>query len=116
MGRILTVEQAAEKLQVKPKTVRAWLRAGKIPGRKIGRVYRVPEDELEAYVASGILGDESLAFETPRALRLVPPPPGQRKSARGIAAHIPGSVEDFLREKHEEIEREEREWQERYGT
>jgi excisionase family DNA binding protein len=116
MGRILTVEQAAEKLQVKPKTVRAWLKAGKIPGRKIGRVYRVPEDELETFVSLGLSGDEALAFEPPRTLRLLPPPPGQRKSARGIAAHIPGSVEDFMREKHEEIEREDREWQERYGT
>ena len=116
MGRILTVEQAAEKLQVKPKTVRAWLRAGKIPGRKIGRVYRVPEEGLETFVALGVWADESLSFEPPKIPRLVTPPPGQRKSARGIAAHIPGSVEDFLREKHEEIEREEREWQERYGT
>jgi excisionase family DNA binding protein len=116
MGRILTVEQAAEKLQVRPKTVRAWLRSGKIPGRKIGRVYRLMEDQLEAFVALGTPQDESLAFETPTGMRLVPPAPGQRKSARGIAAHIPGSVEDFMREKHEEIEREEREWQERYGT
>ena len=48
MARALTVEQAAEFLQVSPYTVRQWLRTGKIPGRKIGRVYRILDTDLEA--------------------------------------------------------------------
>src|SRR5689334_21723524 len=33
-------------------------------------------------------------------------------AARGSMAHIPGSVEDFLRRKHEDIEWEDRHWTE----
>lgn len=103
MGRILTVEQVAEKLQVKPNTVRAWLRKGRIPGRKIGRVYRVAEDELDAFVNA-----------VPEAIALRPK---RRLSARGIMgkyARAGGSVDDFMREKHEEVEEEERRWEQRH--
>lgn len=47
MARVLTVNEAAEYLRVTPYTVRKWLRDGLIPGRKIGRVYRLYEAELE---------------------------------------------------------------------
>lgn len=100
MGRLLTVKQAAEKLQVSPNTIRHWLKTGRIPGRKFGRVYRLVEGEL----------DKPAAEPT----NLVPPPPGMRKSAFGAFSHVPGSVDDFMRRKHEENEREERLWEERY--
>jgi excisionase family DNA binding protein len=45
MERMLTPEQAAEVLQTHPVTVRLWLRTGKLRGRKIGRIWRVPESE-----------------------------------------------------------------------
>jgi excisionase family DNA binding protein len=49
-GRMLTVEQAAERLQAHPQTVRKWLRDGKLKGvmpggTKLG--YRIPETEVE---------------------------------------------------------------------
>jgi len=44
--RILTVEQAAERLQVSTKTIYEWLRTGKIPGRKIGKVWRMSEEAI----------------------------------------------------------------------
>ena len=47
MSRVFTVDQAAEYLHVTPYTIRKWLRKGKIPGRKIGRIYRILETELE---------------------------------------------------------------------
>lgn len=112
MGRILTVEQAAEKLQVRPNTVRAWLRQGKIPGRKIGRVYRVPEDELDASL-SGQQTAEVRERPSIDLSKLVVPPFDERKSAFGAARHMPGSVEDFLREKRREVELEEHRWEAR---
>ena len=47
---MLTVEQAAERLQAHPQTVRKWLRDGKLKGvmpggTKLG--YRIPEAEVE---------------------------------------------------------------------
>jgi len=46
MTRILTVKEAAEALQVQEKTARAWLKQGLVPGKKVGRVWRINEDEL----------------------------------------------------------------------
>jgi excisionase family DNA binding protein len=46
MSRILTVEETAEVCQVTPRTVYDWLKLGRIPGRKVGKVWRVPEEAL----------------------------------------------------------------------
>ncbi len=46
MARILTVRQAAEVLQASEETVRDWLRRGRIPGRRVGRSWRISEDAL----------------------------------------------------------------------
>ena len=91
MARILTVEQVAEKLQVKPLTVREYLRKGKIPGRKLGRSWRVVESELERFLSGG-----------PSR------PTEERVSALGLCADIPGfGTEEFLRNKRKEVELEE---------
>jgi excisionase family DNA binding protein len=52
----LTVERAAEVLHFHPVTVRRLLRAGQIPGRKIGaRQWRISADALKAYIEGGEL-------------------------------------------------------------
>jgi excisionase family DNA binding protein len=51
---LLTVEQAAERLQMHPDTVRRLLREGQLPGRKVGaRQWRVSADALKAHVEGG---------------------------------------------------------------
>ena len=48
---LLTVEQAAARLQMHPDTVRRLLRGGQLPGRKIGaRQWRISAEALQAYV------------------------------------------------------------------
>ena len=49
MGGYLTVEEAAERLGVEYKTVYRLVRGGEIPAGKIGRVYRIREEDLDAY-------------------------------------------------------------------
>ena len=49
--KLLTVEDAAKVLLVKPTTVREWLKAGKLKGMKMGRLWRVRESELEAFLS-----------------------------------------------------------------
>ena len=49
MARILTVEEAAEKLRISAKTTRRMLKMGKLPGRKVGRAWRVVETDLELW-------------------------------------------------------------------
>lgn len=47
---ILTTEEAAELLKVKPITVREWARDGKIQGKKLGRQWRFSKKTLIDYV------------------------------------------------------------------
>jgi excisionase family DNA binding protein len=51
---LLTVDQAAERLQMHADTVRRLLREGQLPGRKVGaRQWRISADALKAYVEGG---------------------------------------------------------------
>jgi excisionase family DNA binding protein len=50
MDKLLTVEQAAEHLLVAKKTVLEWLRSGQLKGRKAGRLWRIRERDLEAFL------------------------------------------------------------------
>ncbi len=46
MEMLLTVEQAATRLQVDPETIRVRLRRGSLRGLKAGKLWRVPESAL----------------------------------------------------------------------
>ena len=48
--KLLTPDQAAERLAVSPKTVRDWLRSGKLTGVKAGKLWRIREFDLEAFL------------------------------------------------------------------
>ena len=50
MNGILTVRQIAERLQVNTETVYRWLRDSKLTGYKAGRLWRVGEQDLEAFL------------------------------------------------------------------
>jgi excisionase family DNA binding protein len=50
MEDLLTVEQAAAKLQIAPKTLKDWLRAGRIKGVRLGKLWRLKETDIEAFV------------------------------------------------------------------
>lgn len=51
--KIYSVEQAAEMLDISPLTLAKWLRAGKIRGVKIGRLWRIPDSALDEIAQSG---------------------------------------------------------------
>jgi excisionase family DNA binding protein len=46
----LTIEEVAERLRVKPDTVRAWLRQGRLQGIKAGRLWRIRPSAVEAFI------------------------------------------------------------------
>jgi excisionase family DNA binding protein len=48
MSEVLTVKEVAVRLKIQPKTVREWLRLGKLPGVKVGKDWRVRVEDLEA--------------------------------------------------------------------
>lgn len=49
-GKLLTPEEVAERLAVSPKSVREWLRSGKLKGIKLGKLWRVRESTLEDFI------------------------------------------------------------------
>ena len=50
MNNLLTPEQVAEKLQLSLITVKRWLTSGKLPGYKVGRQWRISEEQLQKFV------------------------------------------------------------------
>ncbi len=58
----LTPEQVAEMLKVTPDVVLQWLRQGKLPGVRIGNVWRIEEGRLEAFLFSKLDSIKSDVF------------------------------------------------------
>ncbi len=50
MTKVLTVPQAADMMQVKPETIRDYLRSGKLLGAKVGRDWRILDDDVIAMI------------------------------------------------------------------
>ena len=50
MEILLTPEEAADRLQVKPSTIKSWLRDGKLKGLKAGKVWRIQLPELQRFL------------------------------------------------------------------
>ena len=48
--RTYTIEQAAKVLQVNQRTVNRLLERGELRGVKVGRLWRIPEEALNAYL------------------------------------------------------------------
>jgi excisionase family DNA binding protein len=66
MHDLFTAEQVAAILQLSPKTIKDWLRAGKLPGYKIGRVWRVRQADLETFIQGARAWRGSEAQADPR--------------------------------------------------
>jgi excisionase family DNA binding protein len=48
---LLTVRAAARRLGLRDGTVRAWIRQGRLPGVKLGRAVRIPNEAVERLIA-----------------------------------------------------------------
>ncbi|HEY8394944.1 MAG TPA: helix-turn-helix domain-containing protein [Thermaerobacter sp.] len=63
---VMTVAEAAAYLRVDERTVRRLLRAGRLPGRKVGREWRLHKAALDRFLAGE--EDEALSAEDWKAL------------------------------------------------
>ncbi len=52
MEKLYTTEEAAKYLSVRPNTIRAWLRDGILTGIKLGRAWRVREEDLNKFLSN----------------------------------------------------------------
>ncbi|WP_263729768.1 helix-turn-helix domain-containing protein [Cellulomonas sp. SG140] len=62
--RFLTVLEVAEVMRVSKMTVYRLLHSGELPGVRVGRSFRVPQDALDAYLrssATAFVDDEGSA-------------------------------------------------------
>ena len=59
---MLTVPEAARRTGFAPETIRRWIRAGKLPARKVGTQHVIDERDLDA-IASRAVGEPSAPYE-----------------------------------------------------
>lgn len=57
--RTLSVKEAAGFLNVQPKTIRAWIKLGRLAASKIGKQYFILEPEIERLIGAGAIGPAS---------------------------------------------------------
>ncbi len=50
MNKYHNVEEVAELIQIHPKTVRRYIREGKLQATKVGKAWRIPDDALHSFV------------------------------------------------------------------
>lgn len=55
--QLMTVEDVAEYLRVKPSTVYEWAANSKLPGVKVGRLWRFERSEIERWVRENRQGN-----------------------------------------------------------
>ena len=48
--KLLTPAQVAERLQITERTVYEWISGGKLTALKLGRLWRIRQDDLEAFL------------------------------------------------------------------
>lgn len=107
-GEAIPPEDVALRLHVALRTVYRMIRRGELPAVKIGRVWRVPVDALQEYLRGGTVTVPPLE----RTAAAPSPLSEEERLARieALCGSLKGTghvVDDFLREKHEEAEREE---------
>jgi excisionase family DNA binding protein len=59
---VLTVAEVAKRLRVHPVTLRAWLKAGKVHGVRMGGTragWRIPAAEVERVLRQGVTTDDA---------------------------------------------------------
>jgi excisionase family DNA binding protein len=56
--RYLTVDEVADYLQMRRETLYRWLKAGRLPGHKVGRGWRCTKEEIDEWVRSGGAAEE----------------------------------------------------------
>ena len=73
MSEYLTIQDVADRMGVEYKTVYRLVTSGKLPSFRVGRVYRIRPQDLDAYIESQLGGRPTAAAESLPSLRLIWP-------------------------------------------
>ena len=101
MVNAMTVDEVAIRCHVKPRTVREWIRQGKLSASRIGKNYLIEEQDLSRAFAESRYAKHPLSTERIDSIQKM----------RGALKETGISTERFMREKQEETEREERKFE-----
>lgn len=83
--QLLTPEEAAARLKISRLTFGDWLRSGKIKGVKVGRLWRVRESDLEAFLKEGAMDKAEKARENRLRKQAARQGYGIKKSRAGLS-------------------------------
>jgi excisionase family DNA binding protein len=83
---LVTVEQAAEELNLHPKTVLRYIRDGRLPATRIGKAYRITRAKLDAF--AGVASGTSAAVAIARTTCIVDIPGMSVKGAERLASFL----------------------------
>jgi len=84
--RLVTVEQAAERLKLHPKTVLRYIHEGRLPATRIGKAYRIVGGDLDAF--AGVVGGASETMPCARATCVVDIPSLSVDKAERLATFL----------------------------
>jgi excisionase family DNA binding protein len=107
MPKYYTPEEVALELRVTRRTVYEWLTSGRLRGYRAGTRWRVRPEDVQEFLQPRQQAQDNEPLEA-RAARI--------RAARGALAHVPVTVEEVLRWKREEVEREHERWAEVTGV
>ena len=85
----LTAEQAAERLSLHPKTVRRFIREGRIKATRIGKAYRILESDLAKFAGGPVDG---AAGPSARVTSVVDIDNVDSETAQRLARFFPGAL------------------------
>ncbi|HEV7275306.1 MAG TPA: helix-turn-helix domain-containing protein [Devosiaceae bacterium] len=83
---LMTVEQAAQRLNLHPKTVLRYIREGRLPATRVGKSYRIVRGELDAF--AGVAGGGAEAASGARATCIIEVPDLTPEEAQRLAGFL----------------------------
>jgi excisionase family DNA binding protein len=124
MAKFYTPEEVAEELRVTRRAVYGWLKDGRLAGYRAGNRWRIDPVEVQAFLRAGqkspISGQYGLrgrsghvnptqqVTSTRSSDRATEERAARVRAGRGVLAHASITVDEYLRWKREDVERENR--------
>jgi len=87
-----TVSEIAELLNVSERTVYKMLNEGVLRGKKVGRLWRIPDDALETFEMTSSQKQRTEDSREQRKLSLGPAAISQRRYSRGEFLYLSGTA------------------------
>jgi excisionase family DNA binding protein len=91
-GDLVTVEQAAQRLQLHPKTVLRFIREGRLAANRIGKSYRIQRADLDAFAGASPRALQDSPAEDLRVTAIVDIPGVEAEMARKWAMSVTNAL------------------------